>query len=352
MDSLSSDDVPFVTIVIPAFNEAQRIPQCLQGVQDLDYPRHHYEVLVVDNGSEDETGIIAARQGALVLDFPGGLVGGVRNHGAANGRGAVIAFLDSDCVPDPAWLREGVKLLGENPSVGAVGGDCIAPQDGNWMEKAWAREVPAQTRVVPSLAASSLILRRADFDAVGGFDESLNAGEDDDLSSRLTAQGFILLSHPRCTVAHLGWPKSFREVFDRQRWQGGNQLKTARWPLDKNLLLFHAFLLFGLIPPFLFLFPSTRWLGILGLLFLLTIPGIAAVYRTTDVRTFPRRATKTILLYPIFLAYYSGRAAGLVREYSSLVLGRSERPQKTWARQASPEDDRESGTGKTRRERL
>src|SRR5690606_5957874 len=100
-----------ITVVIPAFNEQDCLAATLRALQAQDYPAGRVEVIVVDNGSTDRTREIAAALGARVLVRPGVTIAALRNAGAAEARGEILAFLDADCVPAPDWARQAAERL-------------------------------------------------------------------------------------------------------------------------------------------------------------------------------------------------------------------------------------------------
>jgi len=329
-------DAPRVAVIIPAYNAERFIRLCLDGIRDLDYPRDHIEVVVVDNGSVDRTREIAVAHGVRVLDLPVGLVGAVRNHGVKATTSDYLAFIDSDCVPGRDWLKRAVALLGADAELGGVGGICLAPATASWIERAWAQNRHADLRERASLAASSLIVRRRDFETVGGFDERMSAGEDYELSRRLRSCGLRLVAVPECAVYHWGWPRTFAEVYRRQVWQGSNQLRAAKGPLDPSLLLVHLFVLAPLLGVLLSLVlgPASP-LAWSPLLLNLAIPGLASVHRSRASASLGRRLVKAARLYPVFWAYYLGRSVGLVQNYAGLVRTSPARTAKTWGRHAT-----------------
>lgn len=102
-----------VSVIVPARDAARTLQACLDGLtaQDLEEP---FEVIVVDNGSEDGTGAIAERHRVVTRVLRrarGEGPGAARNDGAAVARGEVVAFTDADCVPAPGWLREGLEAM-------------------------------------------------------------------------------------------------------------------------------------------------------------------------------------------------------------------------------------------------
>jgi len=326
--------LPHVSIIVPAYNEALYIGACLQGVQNLDYPPSRIQTIVVDNGSSDGTADIARQSGVTVVELSSGFVGAVRNFGADAAEGDILAFIDGDCVPDPSWLRVAVSILLEDNAIGAVGGCCLAPADSTWVERAW--EAPRKEGgVVPALAASSLVMRRRLFEELGGFNESLSAGEDDEFSHRIQVSGKRLVYSPVCTVYHLGWPKSLAEVFNRQRWQGSTQLDTARHWWDPNLIATHALSVAPAITLFLlFLIGPGAWATWTPVVGALGLP-LAAATRRVARHSGPRRLTRLAQLVPVYCAYYLGRCTGLWVNYMNRIGLSPKRVDKTWQRTAT-----------------
>ncbi len=94
---------PAVSVVIPARNEGRRIVHCLEALDKQSIDRGRYEVIVVDDGSEDDTADVAARHGARVVRQPRQGAAAARNHGIEEARGEVVLFTDADCIPDEHW---------------------------------------------------------------------------------------------------------------------------------------------------------------------------------------------------------------------------------------------------------
>lgn len=216
----------------------------------------------------------------------------------------------------------------------------MAPDNGTWLERTWAQEVADNCERISSLAASSMFLWRDDFVRVGGFNESMTAGEDDDLSNKLKTIGLELVSCPGCAVYHLGWPKSYGEVFNRQRWQGASQLKAASGLRDRNLIAVHIYLIALAATPVLLI--KSDWTGpfwALPFVPLLLIPALAAWRRVANARGRLHKLAKGIKVYFIFQVYYWGRVVGLLSAYKQLLLGHSAGASKTWKRQPSVKGD-------------
>ena len=185
-----------VSVIIPARNAAKTLDATLWSVRHQTYA--HWEALVVDDGSSDTTAAIAERhhlEDARIRCVKGRACGvsGARNLGVAASEGGIVAFLDADDLWLPGKLAAHVAFLAQQPEVG-MGFDRIRFVD----EQARPTPVVSTTRVSglhsadllyenPACTASTLVVRRAVFDQVGGFDEALHHAEDLELMIRVQA---------------------------------------------------------------------------------------------------------------------------------------------------------------------
>jgi len=112
---------PFVSIVICTLNGSKRISDCLDSLVGQDYPKESYEIIVVNDGSTDDTLDVLDRYGIKVVNHSKNLgIGAARNSGLQNASGEIIAYTDDDCLADPKWLT---NLIGcYKDDVMAVGG--------------------------------------------------------------------------------------------------------------------------------------------------------------------------------------------------------------------------------------
>ena len=130
------ESLPNISIVIPCFNEEKYIGECLSSIFELNYDLNNLEVILVDNGSSDRTIEIASQFPVKILVKKNVKVGGVRNYGVDHAKGKYIAFLDSDCVVDSDWLKNGVQHLESQPGL-VVGGQYLLRDNPSWLEKYW-----------------------------------------------------------------------------------------------------------------------------------------------------------------------------------------------------------------------
>lgn len=220
---------PIITLVIPAFNESKMIARTFPYIKELDYDPELLELILVDNGSTDGTPEVAGTFGFRVIYAPGKTIAQMRNLGARNGKGDLIAFLDADCIACSEWFRKGVSHLAD-PGICAVGTVAAPPPaEATWVERNWQLLSSTagcdRVRNVEWLSSFNLLVRRSAFEKVGGFAEDLVTCEDSDLGHKLKREGRLILDGTMKTV-HLRDSKTIREFIRREYWRGKGNLKS------------------------------------------------------------------------------------------------------------------------------
>lgn len=179
-----------VSVIIPCFNQARFLTASLTSVAGQDYSRR--EVIVVDDGSADDTGAVASRfEGVRCLRQENQGTAAARNHGLRESSGVYVVFLDADDRLLPQALSVGVDALDRNPDCGVVYGhirligsdpsDCRCPPQ-TAVREAHYRELLTRNYIWTPGAA---MYRRAVVDAVGGFDARAGGSADFDLNIRV-----------------------------------------------------------------------------------------------------------------------------------------------------------------------
>ena len=234
--ALLSDEpgVPgLVSVVIPSYNRGYILDRAIESALSQTYP--HVEVIVVDDGSTDDTGAVAARYGSRIryIRKENGGVSSARNRGFAESRGEFVALLDSDDGWLPWKLAAQVAILQRDPTIGMVWTDMIADREGGevastaylrtmYSAHSYVRieeicervgtlgdllpDAPADMADRPVYAGdvfpammfgnlvhtSTVVMRRERLRGVGGFDESLRpAGEDYEFHVHTTSLGRV-----------------------------------------------------------------------------------------------------------------------------------------------------------------
>jgi glycosyltransferase involved in cell wall biosynthesis len=239
-----------VSVVIPARNGAATIAQCLEALLAQSYPRELTEILVVENGSTDETSMMAGRYPVTLLPAPDVKTSyAARNRGIAAARGDIVAFTDCDCIADREWLA---RLLAPfaDARVEAVAGTIGDAPAENLCEELSARVNPFARPVrggLKTLLTGNAALRRTTLLSLGLFDDSLPTAGDVDLGWRLQrTRRDAVVDAPDAIVRHRH-RGTLRGVFGQYRRYGlsevllsmlhsGGAGATSSWGLFVRLL--------------------------------------------------------------------------------------------------------------------
>ncbi|MBL0225277.1 MAG: mycofactocin biosynthesis glycosyltransferase MftF [Geobacteraceae bacterium] len=205
--------LPDISIVIPVKDRADELKRCLASIAGLSYPQEKLQVIVVDDGSSDDSAQVARQFGALLVTSGGTGRGpaAARNVGAARAGGEILAFIDSDCSASKEWLNELIPAF-NNPAMAAIGGQvdgmCSASIVDRYESVMSSLSLGAHERVGSSgsdtfyLPSCNLLVRRSAFRSAGGFKDGMHVGEDVDLTWRLRDMGWTISYLPAGNVLH------------------------------------------------------------------------------------------------------------------------------------------------------
>ncbi len=203
---------PSATVVVPARDAAASIGATVRALRaqvDAEGRPLPLRVIVVDDGSLDATGTVAAEAGAEVIRGPGRGPARARNLGLAEVDTPLVIFTDADCEPEPGFAAALLAPFVDPATAGAKG--AYLTRQRSWVarfvqveyEERYARMAGRETiDFVDTYAAA---YRREVLEEVGGFDERylLPSTEDQELSFRVAAAGHRLVFAPQARVAHL-----------------------------------------------------------------------------------------------------------------------------------------------------
>lgn len=204
--------LPFISIIIPTYNRPDQLCACLECLAGLDYPRDRFEVIVVDDGSDTSpqeiVDSVRDRLDARLLRRPNGGPAAARNAGAAQARGAFLAFTDDDCFPAPDWLYELAVCFSGKPDH-AVGGRTLNGLDKNpfsafsqmIIDTAY-RHYNRDPERASFFASNNLAVPAEAFRAAGGFDPGFRTSEDREFCDRWIHLSHGLMYAPRAVVSH------------------------------------------------------------------------------------------------------------------------------------------------------
>ncbi len=237
------EDLPTVSVVIPVRDQPGDLGECLLSLENLDYPRDRFEVIVVDDGSKKEvSSIITSSDIRVIRHEESQGPASCRNIGAESASGDVLAFLDADCMSGENWLKEIIPFF-QVAGVGAVGGYVAGHYKDSLLDK--YEEVSSSLNMGNRLliegkteagfyvpTANMLVTREA-FTAAGGFKAGMYVGEDVDFCWRLRNLGYSLLYVPSGSVAHKHRNKLGR-MLQRRSDYGTSEAVLYRTHRDKR----------------------------------------------------------------------------------------------------------------------
>jgi glycosyltransferase involved in cell wall biosynthesis len=210
-----------ISVIVPAYNEARSIAACIDS---LTRQTLAHELVIVDDGSTDNTAAIAEARGVRVLRHPHRGAAAARNLGAVNTAGEVLVFLDADMTFAPDFLERLVAAIVATETMGTFTRDEFV---GNF-DHPWARfsnvlsGLPPGRRMPADHGRESDVfraIRRDAFERVGGYDD-VGAGEDSTLARKL---GFRARLAEGAVCWHTN-PEDAREVFASARWYGRSRV--------------------------------------------------------------------------------------------------------------------------------
>ncbi len=239
-------DVPFppdlrwprISVVVCSCNGRRTIRDCFNGLLRLEYP--DFEVIVVDDGSTDETALIAREYGFRVISRENRGLSSARNSGLEAATGEIVAYIDDDASPDPHWLTYLAATFLTTQHVG-VGGPNIPPAGDGPIAECVANapggpmHVLLSDREAEHIPGCNMAFRRAALQAIGGFDPQFRAaGDDVDICWRLQERGWTLGFSPAAMVWHHR-RDSLRAYWRQQRGYGKAEgLLEKKWPEKYN----------------------------------------------------------------------------------------------------------------------
>jgi GT2 family glycosyltransferase len=201
---------PYVSVIVPVYNDPERLDACLRALAEQAYPLDRYEVIVVDNGSDSHLreSALPGHRVRLIIEAEGGSYL-ARNAGIAVARGEVFAFTDADCLPCENWLFEGVAALLRHPDAGLLAGrveiffeDPARPKPVELYEKAIEFRQDLNVEREKYAVTANLFTWRDVVQRVGPFDATLLSGGDTEWGMRVHRAGYELVYSREAAIRH------------------------------------------------------------------------------------------------------------------------------------------------------
>lgn len=277
-----------ISVIVPAYNAQPYISRCIEALLSQSFNPNNYEVIVVDDGSSDQTADIIKNYPVKYVYQKNQGPATARNRGVKEAKGDIILFTDADCVPTGNWIEEMVRPF-KSPDIAAVKGAYLTNQKEVVARLAQVEfeerfEMLKKADSIDMVDTYSAGFRKAIFSQMGGFDTTFPVAnnEDTDLSYKMSRHGFKMVFNPVAVVYHLKHPDSIKKYARLKFWRGywrmvvykrfpDKMLKDTYTPQALKLQILTLFLTFffisvAVIFPGLGIYPLCATVLIFGLL--------------------------------------------------------------------------------------
>lgn len=237
-----------VSVVCSSYNRATRLRSLLAGLEAQTLDASRFEVVIVDNGSGDDTQA-TLREFAASTRLNLRVVTIEQNRGASGGRNAgwraatadLVAFTDDDCVPAPTWLASGLAVFGDLRPAVLVGRTIPNPAQTHITGPFMRTQTVTEELGKKYMNTCNIFYRRADLEAVDGFDERFETkgGEDTDLGWRVLDRGGAVAFSEDALVLHDVNKGSFKAAVKEAITWRDIPLVAKRHPKRARPLLVH-----------------------------------------------------------------------------------------------------------------
>lgn len=307
-----------VSIVLPAHNEEETIEHCLRSLIKQFYEEK--EIIVVNDGSTDDTGEIVENiakeiPNVTLIDIDHSGRSHARNEGLKLSKGDLVFFAEADAIYDPDYLAKAVENF-EDSLVGGILIEGEVWEGESFISGIMQAEVKLRNtdlRSGRSLPKGAWVYRRDILARIGGFDESLKAGEDSDLGDRLRDAG-----HRIKWIEGVSWrfksPETLQELLTRDFWFGKEEVMglykkyPKKYPWFKTLLA----ILFGVS----IMATGVYWAflpWVFGSILVALSLKIASIFRRGRGVIEAKYAIALGILGPVrFVAFFAGNVIGLL----------------------------------------
>lgn len=237
-------DFPFLSVIVPYYNAGGHIRHLLQALSRQSYPHDKFEVILVNNGSNDDSlDIIKAflnseNDVTFHLSEENKKVGSyaARNKGISQAQGQIFAFTDADCIPEAHWIESGViSVCCDGAPI--IGGevelrpfDQKKPTPAELFDLAYGFQQRTNIERKGFSVTANLFAKREVFEAVGTFDENLKSKGDYEWCTRAASHGFSIVYQPSCRVTHPARRRLSELVAKTRRIAGGqHDIRAPEW---------------------------------------------------------------------------------------------------------------------------
>ncbi|GAB7021075.1 glycosyltransferase family 2 protein [Halostagnicola bangensis] len=210
---MATDTDPYISVICPVYNDPEGVVETITSLRDQTYPEKRYEIIVVDNGSDDETRSLATK---ALTDVDNGFVidetdiqssYAARNTGIEHSNGEILAFIDADMTASSEWLAQLLTAF-DKTSADYIGCDVeLTIPDGTktligQYNRATAFPIESYLKHQHFVPTCALAVRRNVFADIGLFNDRLQSGGDLEFGQRVAAAGYSQVFAPNAVLYH------------------------------------------------------------------------------------------------------------------------------------------------------
>ena len=240
-----------ISIIIPVYNGKNYIKKLLDSLLDLDYPKHDYEIIVVDNNSSDQTKEFVKQYPVRMLEENNIQSSyAARNKGIKNAQYDILAFIDADCIASKEWLKEGIKPIA-NGEADLVGGKVEfyfskEKTASELYDSITNMQIEDNIRERNVAKTANLFAKKEIFNKIGLFPDYVKSGGDVQWTYKATRNGFSLIYAPKAVVKHPA--RSLKDLLKKQYCVGKGMMHILIQEGKSKLKIVYAIFRL-LIPP-------------------------------------------------------------------------------------------------------
>lgn len=212
-----------VSVIVPVLNASSYIKDCIISLINQDFPKDQYEIIIVDNGSKDNTVNILEKYKEYITILHEPKIGSyiARNAGVNVSKGRIMAFTDADCIAHKDWLKKLYEGF-TSEDIGCVVG-AIVPYHGKTLVEIYSgnKDLLSQkhtlsSKFLPYGQTANVAFRREVFEKIGDFDQGLMSGGDADIAWRMQiTTNFKLVYNANSIIEH-HHRSTFKGLFKQQ----------------------------------------------------------------------------------------------------------------------------------------
>lgn len=230
-----------ISVIVPAYNAESTISACIKAVLEQSFSNQEYEIIVVDDGSTDNTASVIQTFPVRYIHQHNQGPASARNRGVQEAQGELVLFTDADCQPLSNWIEEMIRPF-EKKQVMAVKGKYQTEQRALTARFAQAEfeerfQMLQRQDSIDMVDTYSAAYRKNVFLSFGGFDPAFPVAnnEDTELSYKMSRAGCIMVFNPDAVVLHLGHPDSLMKYARLKFWRGYWRMVVYKKYPDKIL---------------------------------------------------------------------------------------------------------------------